>query len=275
MTRFNTFSSALRGLALVFVCMLGLMSFSFEAKAGIGFPTVRLIAIPSPPGQCCFEVQYQMTGGMATWTSIGCVPTPPAVITGALSYAGYVNTPPPAPVWRPNPGLYFAPTGPGVWVAIGTICVNPNGVNPVCFTFHIRGINNQERLQIVCVPCGGGPIGDNPGAIQLNNGLLAGNDSNNDVEEMNTSMTMSVSSVYPNPVTDEATMSVSFHNPSQVSIVVNDMTGNTVMTIADGESLTAGTHTFSVNTAQLNSGVYYITIRSGEYHNTLQMQVVR
>lgn len=270
MKRVNTLVSALRSLALVAFFIIGLVSASGEAKAGLGFPTVRLIPAPGP---CCFYVQYSMVGGANTWTSIGCVPTPPAVINVATSVAGYANTPPPAPVWTPMPGPYFAPTG-GAWVTIGTICVNPNGVNPFCVTFHIQGVNGQLILQQVCRQCGGVA---NPGGIMQKDESVevSGASDNVQTEEMTGSEAIVSTSVFPNPVSDEATVTLSLNGNTPVTITLNDVTGNIVSTIENGKTFGMGTHSFNINASELVSGVYYVTVRSGDYTNTIQLNVVK
>jgi len=274
MTRLHTLVSALRGLAVAALFIIGFVSANSEAKAGLGFPTMRLTPAPGP---CCFFVQYSMIGGAFTWTSIGCVPTPPAVITGATSVGGYVNTPPPAPVWTPAAGLYFAPTG-GAWVTIGTICVNPNGVNPFCVTFHIQGINGQLILQQVCRSCNANPIGGNP-AINSNTIDVVESDKinsdNAQIEELSGSETGIKTDLYPNPAQSESMMTVTLSSASPVTITVSDVTGRIVSTLADGKTFNAGVHNFSINSTDYSAGAYYVTVRSGNYTNTIQLNVVK
>ncbi len=272
MTRLHTLVSALRGLAVAALFIIGFVSATSQAKAGPGFPTMRLIPAPGP---CCFFVQYSMIGGAFTWTSIGCVPTPPAVITGATSAGGYVNSPPPAPVWTPAAGM-FAPTG-GAWVTIGTICVNPNGVNPFCVTFHIQGINGQLILQQVCRSCDN-PIGGNP-AINSNTIDVVESDKlnydNTQIEELSGSETGITTDLYPNPVQSESMMSVTLPNTAFVTVTISDVTGRIVSVLADGKTLNAGVHNFSINSADYSAGAYYVTVRSGNYTNTIQLNIVK
>lgn len=273
MTRLHTLVSALRGLAVAALFIIGFVSANSQAKAGPGFPTMRLIPAPGP---CCFYVQYNMFAGAATWTSIGCVPTPPAVITGATSVGGYVNTPPPAPVWRPTPGIYFAPTG-GAWVTIGTICVNPNGVNPFCVTFYLQGVNGQWIPQIVCTSCDN-PIGGNP-AINSNTIDVVESDKvnsdNAQIEEMSGSETSITTDLYPNPAQSESMMTVTLSSASSVTITLSDVTGRIVSTLADGKTFNAGVHNFNINSTDYSAGAYYVTVRSGNYTNTIQLNIVK
>lgn len=273
MTRLHTLVSALRGLALATFFIIGLVGTTSQAKAGLGFPTMRLIPAPGP---CCFYVQYSMVGGAVTWTSIGCVPTAPAVITGATSAGGYVNSPPPAPVWTPFPGMYFAPTG-GAWVTIGTICVNPNGVNPFCVTFHIQGVNGQLRLQQVCRSCDN-LIGGNP-AINSDNLNTAETDLMNSdksqIEELTGTENGIKTDLYPNPSQSETMVTVTLPSIASVTITVSDITGRIISTLADEKTFNAGVHNFNINSADYSAGAYYVTIRSGNYTNTIQLSIVK
>jgi hypothetical protein len=70
-------------------------------------------------------------------------------------------------------------------------------------------------------------------------------------------------SVYPNPTSDALSVRYSLGTSTDVSLTVVDITGKTIASYNEG-SKAEGMHTFSMNTAPLAEGVYYVTISTGE-----------
>lgn len=79
-------------------------------------------------------------------------------------------------------------------------------------------------------------------------------------------------SVYPNPATSNATVDFNISEANNVSVVVSNLVGQTVMTENLGQ-LNAGQHNYSLDVAGLNSGMYLITITAGESKITKQVNV--
>lgn len=65
-------------------------------------------------------------------------------------------------------------------------------------------------------------------------------------------------SVYPNPASNSANISLTIETSSTVTITLYDLLGNTLLTIANNEQLSVGTQTISVNTSTIANGTYYI-----------------
>jgi hypothetical protein len=80
--------------------------------------------------------------------------------------------------------------------------------------------------------------------------------------------------VYPNPAQDEATLSFSLTEQSDVQVQIVDGVGRTVSTIAN-EKMDAGVHTYSVNTAVLANGIYNVMIRTEGGVTTSRLTVAK
>ena len=72
---------------------------------------------------------------------------------------------------------------------------------------------------------------------------------------------------YPNPVTPATTISYSVPMTAQVSIIVTDMFGREVRTLMNARE-EAGNHSVSFDATGLNSGHYFVTMRSGNFSQT-------
>ena len=62
--------------------------------------------------------------------------------------------------------------------------------------------------------------------------------------------------LYPNPVSDQANIQLDLVTPSDVKVSLSDMMGREVMTIAQGNSMSSVTQSFSV--ANLQKGIYTV-----------------
>jgi hypothetical protein len=77
------------------------------------------------------------------------------------------------------------------------------------------------------------------------------------VDKLNAT-TMNKVSIYPNPASNSANISLTIETASVVTITLYDLLGNTLLTIANSEQLSVGTQTISVNTSTIANGTYYI-----------------
>lgn len=68
-------------------------------------------------------------------------------------------------------------------------------------------------------------------------------------------------SAYPNPTVDVLNLNLTVLNPVQTSIEMIDLTGKVVKNVSN-EMLSAGVHSFAVQTADLSNGIYFIRIQS-------------
>ena len=79
---------------------------------------------------------------------------------------------------------------------------------------------------------------------------------------------------YPNPFNPST--EISYHIPvsSMVSLRVYDMLGREVAILINGQQV-SGNHTITFNASDLSSGVYFYTIRTGEFSQTRKMLLVK
>ena len=77
-------------------------------------------------------------------------------------------------------------------------------------------------------------------------------------------------SIYPNPVSDNATVSISLNQAQNVNVAVYNMLGEVVYTSNQGQ-LSVGEHTVQFSAANLNNGVYFVKVTAGE--NTVTKKI--
>lgn len=79
---------------------------------------------------------------------------------------------------------------------------------------------------------------------------------------------------YPNPFNPVTKINFSIPNNEYVSLRVYDMLGREVSVLVNGQ-LTAGEYQADFNAAGLSSGMYYYSLRAGEYVDTKKMVLVK
>ena len=77
---------------------------------------------------------------------------------------------------------------------------------------------------------------------------------------------------YPNPFKDYTQIQYDLVDNSMVSIEVKDLAGRQVMLIDEGNK-SAGHHSCSINASQLEAGVYFYTLKAGNFVQTKRMIV--
>jgi len=80
---------------------------------------------------------------------------------------------------------------------------------------------------------------------------------------------------YPNPFNPETNFKFSLPKSSWVSIKIYDITGRVVDIIANNELRSAGVYEVNYNASGLSSGVYFYTVRAGEYSETKKMVLTK
>ncbi len=80
-------------------------------------------------------------------------------------------------------------------------------------------------------------------------------------------------SVNPNPTSDVSTLTIDTQNDLVVNVVITDVTGKTVSVIAQNKILVGGKNQLSINTNQLTSGIYFVTINSSLGKETVKLVV--
>ncbi len=77
---------------------------------------------------------------------------------------------------------------------------------------------------------------------------------------------------YPNPFVGSTEISYELGVASDVTIEVTDMTGRVVLSLNEGH-LPAGSHTCAINAENLESGLYFYTLKAGQFTETKRMVV--
>ncbi|GAB4292990.1 MAG: hypothetical protein Kow0068_18140 [Marinilabiliales bacterium] len=79
---------------------------------------------------------------------------------------------------------------------------------------------------------------------------------------------------YPNPFSDFTYVDVNTDKSSDITLIVNDLTGKTVFSMTK-ENAPAGKHRITMDAKDLDSGVYYYTVKTNEFEITRRMVVVK
>ena len=99
------------------------------------------------------------------------------------------------------------------------------------------------------------------------------NDHSNRIDgiDVNTALS-SLDQNYPNPVTGNTEIAYELANSADVNIEITDMTGRTVLFFNEGNK-PSGKHSLQVSTENLEAGVYFYTLKAGNFVDTKRMIV--
>ena len=81
-----------------------------------------------------------------------------------------------------------------------------------------------------------------------------------------------VSQNFPNPFNGSTKVQVQLETPSELSLVITNLTGQKVIELNKGY-VPAQTHTFTIDATTLQSGVYFYTVTAGSSQVTKKMIV--
>ncbi len=109
------------------------------------------------------------------------------------------------------------------------------------------------------------------GAILMTRLLLNDHSNATDGVDLSTAMS-SLEQNYPNPVNGSTEITYELANSSGVIIEVTDMTGRTVLQFNEGNK-PAGKHSMQISTTSLEAGVYFYTLKAGNFVDTKRMIV--
>ncbi len=107
------------------------------------------------------------------------------------------------------------------------------------------------------------------GTISKSDGLIAVTPISNEVPQ-----TYNLVQNYPNPFNPTTNIRYSIPKASNVTVKIYDMLGNEVMTLVN-EFQNAGTYQGKVDASNFASGVYFYTIRAGDFSETKKMSLVK
>ena len=91
------------------------------------------------------------------------------------------------------------------------------------------------------------------------------------VEEQEAINPMTTTRVYPNPATDVLNIEVNASQASEMSINVFNLMGQKV--IEKNVTISTGINTPSISTSDLNSGIYFVTVKANGFENTMKFIV--
>jgi len=90
----------------------------------------------------------------------------------------------------------------------------------------------------------------------------------------NTPDSYSLKQNYPNPFNPETKISFDIKKAGFASLKVFDMTGKEVKSLLN-ENVSAGSYEINFNASELNSGVYFYTLKTNEFTETKKMMLVK
>jgi hypothetical protein len=79
-------------------------------------------------------------------------------------------------------------------------------------------------------------------------------------------------SVYPNPASDNAVISINVEGSNAANVVVMDIVGKTVINLGD-VNLGSGKNNVNLNTSKLNGGVYLVQVTIDGVVSTQQLVI--
>lgn len=90
--------------------------------------------------------------------------------------------------------------------------------------------------------------------------------------QTNSNPVFTLTNAYPNPATNQTTISYELNNATKVRFVLTDVTGKIVVA-KNIENAAAGTHNLSINTQNMPAGTYFYTITASGYSQTKQLVI--
>ncbi|HPN38828.1 MAG TPA: carboxypeptidase regulatory-like domain-containing protein, partial [Melioribacteraceae bacterium] len=92
--------------------------------------------------------------------------------------------------------------------------------------------------------------------------------------ENNMPSNFSLSQNYPNPFNPETTINFTLPTQQQVSLKVYDVLGNEIATLVN-EIKQAGSYEIKFNASKYSSGIYFYSLKSGNFSKTLKMTLIK
>ena len=123
-------------------------------------------------------------------------------------------------------------------------------------------------LTLANVNCGW--AGGTAGAIFKYHGIINDINNNNSTVPVNYALEQN----YPNPFNPTTTINYSIPKASFVTLKVYSVLGNEVMSIVN-EQQSAKNYTYNVDFSKLSSGVYYYTLRAGDFSSTKKLMLIK
>ena len=81
--------------------------------------------------------------------------------------------------------------------------------------------------------------------------------------------------LYPNPTADNTALIIDNYNVESLNVLVYDITGKLVMSPIQNQSLLVGKNKFTINTSDLNNGIYFVTLITNKGKETVKLIVIK
>ena len=98
------------------------------------------------------------------------------------------------------------------------------------------------------------------GKLHLNPQILIHDTSSNPVNELVANNAFGITSIFPNPITDVATINFYLKQSDNVQICITDLTGRVVTNVMDARFM-GGEHAVEVSRNELQPGIYLVTMK--------------
>lgn len=82
-----------------------------------------------------------------------------------------------------------------------------------------------------------------------------------------------VINLYPNPSKESTTLFISAKNSNRLDVAVYDITGKIVATPVVNSTISLGNNNFTINTSELNNGIYFVTLKTSYGKETVKLVV--
>ncbi len=82
-------------------------------------------------------------------------------------------------------------------------------------------------------------------------------------------------SLYPNPTSNQTTLMINSVIDSKINVLIYDVTGKLVATVANNEAIFEGYNELTINTENLMSGIYYITLNTSLGKESVKLVITK
>jgi photosystem II stability/assembly factor-like uncharacterized protein len=224
-----------------------------------------------------YSIHFPNSGASTTGYTVGMGSPSPPILKSTNSGVNWTIQP--VPLGNALTSVYFADLSTG-WAAgwIGSIMhTTSGGAN---WTDQLSGTSNSLRSIYFANSLTGWAVGDAGTILKTGNGGVTGVE----IISSNVPEQLSLSQNYPNPFNPSTSIRFSIpsvgngRDRSLVKLIIYDILGREVAVLVD-EQLAPGTYevnwSASGGASNFSSGVYYYTLKSGDFSQTKKMLLIK